>query len=71
MIDGTLVALALLIGIATALSVAMLAVASVTRRGQASHHPALRDLPPYGGTRRDPAPRPQPDTDDARPLVLL
>ncbi len=71
MIDGILLALALLIGAATVLSVAIAAVASVTRRGQASHHPTLRDLPPYGGTRHDRTPHPQPDTDDTRPLVLL
>ncbi len=71
MINGILLALTLLIGIAAAFSVAMLAVATVTRRGQASHNPTLRDLPPYGGTRRDLPPHPQPDTDDARPLVLL
>lgn len=70
MIDGVLLALALLTGIATALAVAILAVASVTRRSQVSHIPTRRDLPPHGGTRRD-LPHPEPDTDDARPLVLL
>ncbi len=70
MIDGILLALALLTGIATAFSVAMLAVASVTRRGQAPHHGTWHDLPPHGGTRHD-LPHPQPDTDDARPLVLV
>ena len=60
LLDGVLVALAVLVGAAIALSVAILAAASVTRRGPA----------PYGGTRRDLPPLPQPDTDDARELVL-
>jgi len=62
LIGGILVALAALAGIAIALSVAMLMAGSVTKPGPA----------PHGGIRRDlPQPQhPQPDTDDARVLVL-
>ena len=69
-LDGVLIALAVLVGAAIALSVAILAVASVTKRGQAPYGGTRRDLPPHGGTRRDLPPLPQPDTDDARELVL-
>ena len=61
LLDGVLVALAVLVGAAIALSAAILAVSLATRPGQA----------PQGGIRRDPPqPQPQPDTDDARVLVL-
>ncbi len=69
-LDGVLIALAVLVGAAIALSVAILAVASVTKRGQEPYGGTRRDLPPHGGTRRDLPPLPQPDTDDARELVL-
>ncbi len=59
LLGGVLVALAVLVGAAIALSVAMLAAASVAKRGQA----------PRGGIRRDLPPAPQPDIDDARTLV--
>jgi hypothetical protein len=61
-IGGILVALAALVGIATALSVAMLLAGSVSKPGPA----------PHGGIRRDlPQPQqPQPDADDARVLML-
>jgi hypothetical protein len=55
-LDGVLVALALLVSAAIAISVAMLAAASVTRPGQA----------PHGGIRHDLPPHPQPGTDDAQ-----
>jgi hypothetical protein len=60
LLDGVLVALAVLVGAAIALSVTILLAASVAKRGQA----------PRGGIRRDLPPAPQPDTDDARTLVL-
>jgi hypothetical protein len=60
LIDGVLVALAALAGLAVVLSVAMLAVASAARQGPA----------PHGGTRRDLPQHPQSDSDDARVLVL-
>lgn len=55
-----LVALAVLIGTATALSVAILVAASATKPGQA----------PHGGIRRDLPQHPQPEANDARTLVL-
>jgi hypothetical protein len=59
LLDGVLVALAVLVSAAIAVSLAMLAAASVTRPSQ-----------PHGGIRPDPPLHPQPDTDDARTLVL-
>jgi hypothetical protein len=59
-IDGVLVALAVLVGAAIAISLAMLAGASVTWPGRA----------PHGGIGHDVPPQPQPETDDARTLVL-
>ena len=58
--DGVLVALAVMVGLAIALSVAMLAAGSVTRRGPA----------PHGGIRRDLPQQPQSGADDDRVLVL-
>jgi hypothetical protein len=60
MIDGVLVALAALVGVAILLSAVMMAAASVSRPGPA----------PHGGTRRDLPQHPQSDTDDDRVLVL-
>jgi hypothetical protein len=57
---GVLVALAGLVGAAVALSVAMMAAARIGP-GQA----------PHGGIRRELPSQPEPDTDDARELVLL
>jgi hypothetical protein len=60
LLGGILLALAVLASAAITLSVVMFAAASATKRGQA----------PHGGTPRD-LPQPsQPDTDDARELVL-
>ena len=60
LIDGALVALAALVGMAIVLTVVMLAAASVSRPGPA----------PHGGTRRDLPQQPQSDSDDDRVLVL-
>jgi hypothetical protein len=60
--DGVLLALAGLVGMAIVLSLAMLAAASVARRGQSPHGGIRRDVP------RQPQPEPEPD--DARVLVL-
>jgi len=60
LLNGVLVALAVLGSAAIAVSLAMLIAASITRHGQ----------PPHGGIRPDPPQHPQPDTDDARTLVL-
>jgi hypothetical protein len=60
LLGGVLMALAVLVGAAIVLSVAMLAAASVAKPGQA----------PHGGIRRELPQQPQPDTDDARELVL-
>ena len=62
---GGVLALAVLVGLSIAISLAIMATGSVAQTGQT----------PPGGIRRDPPrqpPRqPQPDTDDARELVLL
>ena len=62
---GVLMALAVLVGVSIAISLAIMATSSAAQTGQT----------PPGGIRRDPPrqpPRqPQPDTDDARELVLL
>jgi hypothetical protein len=60
LLDGVLVALAVLVGAAVALSVVMLAVRSVSKPGPA----------PQGGIRPDLPQQPQSDTDDDRVLVL-
>jgi hypothetical protein len=60
LLGGVLMALAVLVGVSIAISLAILAAPSVTQPGQA----------PPGGIRPDPPRCPQPDTDDARPLVL-
>jgi hypothetical protein len=60
MIEGVLIAVAALVGMAIVLSVVMVAAASVSRSGSA----------PQGGIRRDLPQHPQSDTDDDRVLVL-
>jgi hypothetical protein len=60
LIEGVLVALAALVGVAIVLAVVMLAAGSVGRPGPA----------PHGGTRRDLPQQPQSDRDDDRVLVL-
>jgi len=60
LLNGVLVALAMLIGTAVALSAVMLLAARVSGPGRA----------PHGGIRRDLPQQPQPDPDDARELVL-
>jgi hypothetical protein len=60
LIEGVLVALAALAGVAIVLAVVMLAAGSVDRHGPA----------PHGGTRRDLPQHPQSDSDDDRVLVL-
>jgi hypothetical protein len=59
-LDGVLVAVAALVGIAIALAVVMLAAGSVSKPGPA----------PRGGIRPELPQQPQSDTDDARVLVL-
>lgn len=59
-LGGVLLALALLGGAAIVISLAMLAAASVARSGR----------PPRGGIRHDLPAHPQPETQDARTLVL-
>jgi hypothetical protein len=53
-------ALAVLVGVSIAISLAIMATGSAAQTGQA----------PPGGIRRNPPPQPQPDPDDARELVL-
>jgi hypothetical protein len=60
-LGGVLTALAILIGVSIAISLALWASASRARTGHT----------PNGGIRRDPPWQPQPDSDDARELVLL
>ena len=59
-LGGALVALAALVGLAIALSVALHAATSVRKPGPA----------PYGGIRPDQPQHPQSGSDDARVLVL-
>jgi hypothetical protein len=61
LLTGVLLALAVLIGAAAALSAVMLLATRVTGTGRA----------PHGGIRRDLPREPQPEPDDARELVLL
>jgi hypothetical protein len=61
LLGGILLALAVLVGAATALSAVIWASGSVSKPGQ----------PPHGGIRRDVPQLPQPEPDDARELVLL
>ena len=65
--DG-LVTVAVLIGVAITLAIAVMTAARVSRTGQSRPGQA-----PHGGIRRDLPLQPQPDTDvdDARELVLL
>jgi hypothetical protein len=60
LLDGVLVAVAALVGLAIALSLVMLAARSVSKPGPA----------PHGGIRPDLPQQPQSDTDDTRVLVL-
>jgi hypothetical protein len=60
LLGGILVALVALVGIATALSLVMLAAGSVSKPGPA----------PHGGIQPDLPQQPQSDSDDARVLVL-
>jgi predicted permease len=61
LIGGVLMALAVLVGASIAISLAIMATGSRAQTGQT----------PPGGIRREPPWQPQPDTDDARELVLL
>jgi hypothetical protein len=61
LIGGVLTALAVLVGLSIAISLAMWATSSAAQTGQA----------PSGGIRRDPPRQPQPDPGDARELVLV
>ena len=60
LLDGVLVALAALVGLAIALSLVLLAAGSARKPGPE----------PHGGIRRDRPQQPQSDTDDDRVLVL-
>ena len=57
---SALIALAFLVGLATALALAMVAATAITRGGST----------PRGGTPRDLPDQPTPDNDNARELVL-
>jgi hypothetical protein len=61
LIGGVLTALAVLIGVSIAISLAIMAAGSKAQSGQT----------PPGGIRRDPPRQPQPEPDDARELVLV
>jgi hypothetical protein len=60
-LTGVLLAMAVLIGATVALSAVMLLASRASGSGRA----------PHGGIRRDVPEQPQPDTDDARELVLV
>ena len=75
LLNGVLVAAALLIGAAVALSLVMLAAARVTGPGRAPHGGIRRDLPQQPQPDTDNTPvllpwQPQPESEDARVLVL-
>ena len=61
LLGGVLMALAVLVGVSIAISLAIIAAGSRAQTGQT----------PPGGIRRDPPREPQPDPDDARELVLV
>jgi hypothetical protein len=61
LLGGVLTALAVLVGVSIAISLAIMATGSAA---------AQIDQTPPGGIRREPPWQPQPDTDDARELVL-
>jgi len=65
LLNDTLVALAVLVGVAIAFSFAIVAVAAIVKRGQARNI----GTGGTGGTRHEIPPR-APDSDDARRLVL-
>ena len=64
LLGGVLVAVAALVGIAITLSVVILASGSAGKPGQAPHGGIRREVP-------DLPQQPQPETDDARELVLV
>jgi hypothetical protein len=64
LLNDVLLAVAVLVGTASLFAVAMMAAATMSKPGRGPHGR------PHGGIRRAPAPRPEPDRDDARPLVL-
>jgi len=66
LLNGTLLALAIIFGAAIALSITIVAVASLTQRGKTRH----AGIGPAGGTRRDLPPHPAPETGHDRTLVL-
>jgi hypothetical protein len=66
LLNSALMALAILVGAAIALSAAMAVAAIISRRPRRAP-----GQPPHGGTRRDLPQHPAPDQDDARELVLL
>jgi hypothetical protein len=78
LLNGALLALAILVGAAITLSITIVAVASLTQRGQARHGGAGGTGPgggtggtgPGGGTGRELPQHPAPETDHARTLVL-
>jgi hypothetical protein len=60
LLDGVLLALAAMVGLAIALSLVLMAAGSARKAGPE----------PHGGIRRDLPQQPQSDTDDDRVLVL-
>jgi hypothetical protein len=78
LLEGVLLALAIVVGAAIALALAMTAAGAATARGQTPRGGARRDLPRQPvpdddnarGTRHDLPRQPVPDDDNARELVL-
>lgn len=66
LLNSALMAVAVLLGAAITLSIAIAAVSAITRRGQARHG----GTGGTGGTGPVRQPHPAPETDDARRLVL-
>jgi hypothetical protein len=69
LLNGALLALAIIVGAATALSITIVAVADLTLRGKA-RRAGSGGTSPDGGTRRDLPPHPAPETGRDRTLVL-
>jgi hypothetical protein len=70
LLNGTLLALAIIVGAAIALSITIVAVAGLTQRSKTRHAGTGQGGGPAGGTRRDLPPHPAPETGHDRTLVL-
>jgi len=72
LLNGTLLALAIIVGAAITLSITIMAIAGLTQRGKTRHAGAgpAAGTGPAGGTPHDLPPHPAPETGHDRTLVL-